>query len=370
MSEKLWYKAARTVVKAGHLPFPISETLIELLKQLMTEEQAKFISQVYSRKPNLNLDQIKQRIDWDNEAINNMLNDLMRNGIISGTTSRTTGIKVYRLFGPFPGMFEYSLMKGGTSDKEKRLVILFDKLFKEMGEGTQKNYDFMVKQFKNFPPVDRVVPVEEEVEVGHDEVIPGEEVTKLIDDYDDIGLTYCYCRHEKDLLNDHCKVTDEKHNCILLGKSAKFAIEHDFAKPISQAEAKKILSEAEDYGLVHKVFHVGLDTQKDIEGICSCCKCCCGIFQLFYVGVMPFHTITSYIAKVKEDDCVGCGTCVEKCPMETIDLEDAIAIINENKCIGCGVCAHHCPEGAIYLERTGPRNVFVPPHRKEYKEIK
>ena len=147
---------------------------------------------------------------------------------------------------------------------------------------------------------------------------------------------------------------------------------------LAQLEAKqndvkahmKTLDEAGE-GFDTKAYDATLDDlQKDIEGICSCCKCCCGIFQLFYGGVMPFHTITSYIAKVKEDDCVGCGTCVEKCPMETIDLEDAIAIINENKCIGCGVCAHHCPEGAIYLERTGPRNVFIPPHRKEYKEIK
>ena len=75
---------------------------------------------------------------------------------------------------------------------------------------------------------------------------------------------------------------------------------------------------------------------------------------------MPFHTVSSYLAKVNEDDCVGCGTCEQKCPIEAIDLVDAIANINEDICIGCGVCAHLCPEEAIHLERTGPRDVFIP----------
>ncbi len=42
-SEKIWYKAARTIVKAGQLPMVVNETLIELLKLIMTEDQAKFI---------------------------------------------------------------------------------------------------------------------------------------------------------------------------------------------------------------------------------------------------------------------------------------------------------------------------------------
>ncbi|MFX0044085.1 MAG: indolepyruvate ferredoxin oxidoreductase subunit alpha, partial [Candidatus Hodarchaeota archaeon] len=96
---------------------------------------------------------------------------------------------------------------------------------------------------------------------------------------------------------------------------------------------------------------------------CNCCSCCCGMFQMYYRGVLPLHTISSYLAKVDDQICIGCGTCVEKCPMETIDLDDSIANVNDEKCIGCGVCAHHCPEEAINLERTGPRHVFIPPKK-------
>ena len=361
-SDKIWKKAAQVIVKAGYAPFAINNTLIELLKVLMTEEQATFVQQVF-KKSSLRLDQIKENTDLDEIAILKLLNDLMDGGIVVGSFSRTTGEDIYRLMGPFPGIFEYSFMRGGTGEKEKKLVVLFEKLFSDMRDIVQKNYDVVVKMSKNSPPVTRVVPVEEYIEVGQEEVIPREELSKILEDYDIIAKTYCYCRHEKDLLNEPCKVTKEKYNCLLLDKSANFAINHKFGVKISKDEAQKILSEAEDYGLVHKIFHVHLNPEREVEGICSCCKCCCGILGSYYKGMAPLHTLTSYLAKIIPDNCIGCGTCVEKCPMETIELVDATAVINEEKCIGCGVCAHHCPEKAIKLERTGSREVFLPPVR-------
>ncbi len=311
------------------------------------------------------MDQIKKKTDLNEETILKILNDLMNNGIIVGTQSRSKRITVYRLMSPFPGIFEYTLMKGETSEKEKRLVQLFDKLFKEMSEITQSNYENIVPQFKNFPPIDRIVPVEEEIkDIKGETVIPFEEVSKIIDNYDNIALVHCYCRHEKDLLGDPCKVTDERKNCFLFGKSAQFVIDHNFGRPASKEEVIKLLISAEDDGLVHKAFHIHSDTEKEEEALCNCCKCCCGIFQLYYKGIMPYHCYTSYISQIIDEKCIGCGTCVNICPMETIHLEDTIAVLNENKCIGCGLCVHHCPEEAIILKRTGLREVFVPPPKK------
>jgi len=361
-SEKIWQKAAKRIVGAGYVPFPISDTLIDLLKVLMTEEQAQFVHQVF-KKSSLRMDQIKERTDLDDASIMNMLNDLMDGGVIVSSFSRTTGVDIYRLMGPFPGMFEYTFMRGESTEKEKKLVLLFEKMFDEMVEVVQKNYDVVTKMSKDSPPITRIVPVEELIDVGQEEVVPREELSKILDEYDIFAKAHCYCRHEKDLLNDPCKVTKEKYNCLLLDKSAKYCIDHNFGEAITREDAKRVLQEAEDIGLVHKIFHVHLDPMRKIEGICSCCKCCCGPFQTYYRGMGPFHSLTSYLAKINEDDCIGCGTCVEKCPMETIELVDAIAVINEEKCIGCGVCAHHCPEEAINLERTGSRDVFVPPKR-------
>ena len=362
MSEKFWYKVARTVVKAGGLPFPITDGLIKFLQNVITEEQAEFL--LIFKKPSLSMDQIKAKTDLDDVALDKVLNELMYNGVIVSAPSRSTGIMIYRLMGPYPGIFEYSLMRGETNEKSKRFAKLAEKLFEDLSEQAQNNIESLSKIFKQAPAFDRTLPVEKELDVGEEAVLPYEELEKYFEEYGEkengIALIHCYCRHEKDLLNDPCKLKAPKLNCFLLDKSAQFGIKYNFGKPVSKEEALRLCREAEDYGLVHKAIHVHNDPNRGLEAICNCCKCCCGIFQFYHRGIMPFHTISSYIAEVNVDDCIGCGTCVEKCPMEALDLEDNIAVLDKDKCIGCGVCAHHCPEEAITLERTGPRDVFVP----------
>lgn len=360
--EELWVKATRTIVNAGQMPMPIGDTLIELIKNLITEEQAKFI--LIFKRPSLSIDQIREKSDLDNDALDKILNELMNNGIIVGVPSRSTGIMVYRLLGPVPGIFEYTFLRGETGEKQKRLAKIFAKLFEEGKNRTQQNYETVVKQSKLYPAITRVVPVEQEIEeIPVEKVLPHEEISKIIDKFDDIAVAHCYCRHHQDLIDDPCKVTNERLNCFLLGKSAQFAIQHNFGKSISKDEAIKILDKASDEGLVHKTFHIHLNPDLDEEAICNCCSCCCGPLSSHLKGASPLHTVTSYLAEVNEDTCVGCGTCIEICPMETIQLVDNIAKISEDKCIGCGVCAHNCPEKAIHLKRTGPRDVLVPPRR-------
>ena len=45
------------------------------------------------------------------------------------------------------------------------------------------------------------------------------------------------------------------------------------------------------------------------------------------------------------DDCIGCGQCLEGCPVEAI-TEGSPYVINEDACIDCGNCASVCPVGA------------------------
>ena len=45
MSDKMWYNLARKILRAGGPPIPINDTLIELLKTVLdeNEEQVKFL---------------------------------------------------------------------------------------------------------------------------------------------------------------------------------------------------------------------------------------------------------------------------------------------------------------------------------------
>ena len=51
--------------------------------------------------------------------------------------------------------------------------------------------------------------------------------------------------------------------------------------------------------------------------------------------------------KIDKEKCTGCGTCVETCPNEAIELKDNIADVDPEKCVECGVCVDNCPAGAI-----------------------
>jgi len=357
MSEKFWRKVAIFMVNVGKVPFPISDNLIKFIQAKLTEEQAKFL--LIFKNHSINLEQIKEKIDLSKVEILKMLENLMDNGIIAGYPDEKTGILNYTLMALFPGIIEYTFAKGNNSEKEEQLATLVEKIVLELRSGVQKNYDTIMPQIKAFPAVERIIHVEESIPAGQEVVLLTENAFEIIDESENIALIHCYCKQEKYLTKDPCKITNKRDICLLLGDSAKFSIKHNFAKPISKEEAKIILREAEELGLVHKIFNSDLNYGRTIDGICSCCKCCCGVFRYYHNGTWPYQTITSYIAKVDSDLCSGCGVCVEKCPMENITLQNNIATL-DNKCIGCGVCAHNCQEDAIELFRTGPRNVFIP----------
>ena len=54
-------------------------------------------------------------------------------------------------------------------------------------------------------------------------------------------------------------------------------------------------------------------------------------------------------AKVNNELCTGCETCVGACPVGAISMNDGHAQVNEAECIDCGACAGECPCQAISL---------------------
>jgi NAD-dependent dihydropyrimidine dehydrogenase PreA subunit len=52
--------------------------------------------------------------------------------------------------------------------------------------------------------------------------------------------------------------------------------------------------------------------------------------------------------EVDEDACTGCGTCVDNCPSEVIEIvDDKAKIVNPDDCVDCGACEENCPASAI-----------------------
>ena len=56
------------------------------------------------------------------------------------------------------------------------------------------------------------------------------------------------------------------------------------------------------------------------------------------------------LAKVDEQKCTGCETCVSECPSEAISMASEKALVDVENCIDCGVCVDACPDEAITME--------------------
>ncbi len=59
----------------------------------------------------------------------------------------------------------------------------------------------------------------------------------------------------------------------------------------------------------------------------------------------PYALPTSCKAKEISDDCIKCGACVQRCPVDAIDI--IAKTFDLDKCIGCWGCINRCPRRAI-----------------------
>ncbi|MBP7887257.1 MAG: 4Fe-4S binding protein [Candidatus Marinimicrobia bacterium] len=57
-------------------------------------------------------------------------------------------------------------------------------------------------------------------------------------------------------------------------------------------------------------------------------------------------------AKVKCEECIGCGACVEVCQYRCFrySLKGHCWFPDQNCCVGCGACIPICPVEALYME--------------------
>lgn len=372
-----YQEVAATINGAGGTPFPVNDTLVQIIKMLVEEDEIDMIL-AFKEKTSQTLEELKESSGLPEAEILEKTKALAKKGIVFDQPS-SKGIMVYRLLPLINvGVFEYTFMqKLEPTEKNKKLSGLFTKLFHEMDDFVQGIYDGVVQYMEKIPAVDRTVPIQINKTTGKSTIIeinqevspkPTEQVLQtqnvkdLIEKFDEIAVGHCFCRHHKDMEGRSCKQTDMRENCFTFGKSARFTSEQGFMRMISKEEALGILLASQKEGLIHKAFHPNFDITKDETSICNCCKCCCGNSVDNQIG--PIVNATSFLAKVEDDLCTGCEACLGYCHTEAIAMgDDNVVHVDEERCLGCGVCAYMCPEDAIHLMES-ERIVRIAPPRK------
>ncbi len=167
-----------------------------------------------------------------------------------------------------------------------------------------------------------------------------------------IALGTCVCRS----LSETPCLPPPQEVCMYVGDPfASFvAEENPMFRKASQEEAVKVLEYAHQKGFVHAVY-----LKKEMGGrmmaICNCCSCCCVGIRMWNMleGAIPIMASSGYVAEVS-DDCNACASCTDgTCKFNAIRMSEdgQRAVINEAKCMGCGVCVDVCPVEAIKLQR-------------------
>ena len=158
--DEKYEQAAQVVCRQGIVPFPVNDTTISILKHVIEddEEELEFIH-AFRDQPSQTVEQLKESSNLPEEKIEQLATSLAKKGLIFNQPS-SSGVMVYRLLPLMTvGLMEYTFMGELKGDeKERKLAELFEKLFMEVRDQVQGNYDNLVPVFEASPPVDRTVP--------------------------------------------------------------------------------------------------------------------------------------------------------------------------------------------------------------------
>jgi electron transport complex protein RnfB len=203
----------------------------------------------------------------------------------------------------------------------------------------------------------RTIPVEKSIQLEQ-HVTTYDHIREIINCAEGlIGVNPCMCREGAKLRGQPCKVTSRSETCMVFGDWARHFVGLGLSRGITREEALEIIRQNEADGLVLQP-----NNYQKIDFVCSCCGCCCGILTGRKRLPKPAENWAhNFYSAIETEMCNACGTCVGRCQMDAITLDEPAghAIINLNRCIGCGNCVASCPSEALRLVKN--EEVIVPP---------
>ncbi len=304
-----------------------------LVRELFDPEEAE-INNVLSRKP-ASVAEIAERAAKSPERVAPILEKMARKGLC-GIVKKSDGV-LYRGLPFMPGIFEFTFVGGGETEREKRIARLI--------HAYKKAYVAAKGVERITYPVTRVIPVLRTIKAGNT-IHTYHQVISYIEKYDVIGVGACYCRHAARLRGEdlHGMPVDV---CMWFGEMAENITERLGGRRISKEEAKEIVNRCEEAGLIH----MSRNTSEDIDFMCHCDRWHCEVVRQVLKQPKPGLVFNSgFEPSFNAEACLACGTCLERCPAKALMMdEQSVPAVDKDRCFGCGACATGCPQGAIVM---------------------
>lgn len=372
MSQQEIYEGLISWLQKTWYGLPEADELRPLLKATYTPQEASLLTGMPFKGNNL--EKLAEMKNMPPDQLREKLDALAQKGLVWRTVKGDT--VRYSLNDEFLTAYRLSFYPGGTDERSKAMAPWANQYYYH---GYWDQWDHTHQK------PSRVLPIQGTIEDTR-EILPYEEVVKVLDQMDYFTVTTCPCRHRKNLDPDFPDSKYPMEVCLHFGRLGHYLVENGLGREITREETEEILLKSAKAGLVHGMANM----QEAPDTICNCDPDCCVMFEAFHKlkhaeGITP----SNYLARTNDETCIGCGLCVKRCPMDALQLEDhpeikdrvtvvaadnekgkkelknkqgKLAVLETKLCVGCGVCAFKCPSKSLVLERREeidhpPKNV-------------
>ncbi|MBN1615194.1 MAG: 4Fe-4S binding protein [Deltaproteobacteria bacterium] len=329
-------KGYQTAPRAGQ---ELSPAFIAYLKIVYTPEEAEFV-QYLSMAPIMktSLD-VAEASGRDPESVEAVFEPLIQKGFINRS-------RAGYCLPVIPNLVNLHMFYPEIKPDDLKAAELYQQFFIK-----EKYYKYYGTSEKG-TPVLRAIPVERAL-YPDEKVFTAEEAHEFIQNLktEDLALVPCPCRTRTEKLDiRECRDRFPIASCIFIGSAARLFMNIGLGKRVNKGQAIAYLEEMVELGLIPTSENY-IDDPHGI--ICLCCGCCCSNVRGRTRWDNPTAVLPSPFIPRAGDDCISCGTCVDRCFFGALSLDEEAgrSVVDPEKCIGCGVCTIACPTEALKLHR-------------------
>ena len=287
------------------------------LAPLATDEEALLALKLGVRKPKT-FEEIQKLSGIETEKLTEMLDHMSYTGLLEYNWENLDGLnpkheKRWVLPRFVPGIGEFCNMNEDLLNEHPELGRFFERMTRLPLE----------KVTPMVPPGGagigmHVIPVEQAISM-EDKSVSIEHISHWLEKYEGkYAASPCSCRMSRKTYDEGC--ADDFHDwCIAVGDMADYVVEtQKGGRYIDKEEALEIFKKAEDNGFVHQITNI--DGEDKIFAICNCNVNVCYALRTSQLFNTPNMSRSAYVARVKKENCVACGRCVEYCPAGAVKL--------------------------------------------------